>query len=298
MKRVKFPHTEIEVNLPSLDFFIDILKRGNKFHFIRINHGILDEMIRYFSMDEIKTRDQNYISEKLYEKGFSHGFSYHGKSSTIKDKVESFIRVLFEKNSESLILSISPDIGLDYVWGRMPAKLNGKHNTLQKSRFELVDYLTTIKNFSHSGILKHFSFTGEIIEFFNFLNEESFTVVFLGPQYFRHFEKSFHVEDFVHIVTPPRGAIDDYDFYANQIIEMSRDRKIFLFYATGHISSAYLYEKFVDESFSFFDIGRSFDWSIKEFLDGEVTAPKRGHCWARICGKKRLREYIEKLRNG
>jgi hypothetical protein len=42
MNKVKLEYSNIEVRLPSIDYFLDKIKNNIPFHFIRINHAILD----------------------------------------------------------------------------------------------------------------------------------------------------------------------------------------------------------------------------------------------------------------
>jgi len=42
MNKVKLEYSNIEVGLPSIDYFLDKIKNNIPFHFMRINHGALD----------------------------------------------------------------------------------------------------------------------------------------------------------------------------------------------------------------------------------------------------------------
>jgi hypothetical protein len=305
MKKIFFPYTVIEVHLEPIQFFIEKLERGENYHFLRINHGIIDQFVKV-PQDRIEklVEDKNYdmLSEEVYNSNevYRLGKSFHGESETIIDKLKAFTRLAFDKNlSSRFLISASVDIGLDTVWGRKPEIIDEEKNTLQVDRQELVNYLTTLhEKVYHSGILKHFDVMDETKELFNFLNKEDYTTVFLGPDYFKLFEERFAINKFYHISTPPSKAIDFYDKYIQEIIDLSKKEKIFLFHASGHIASFYLAEKIQDCNFSAIDIGRSLDWAVKDKLDNEITACEKLYCWARMCKEEVLKNYIQKLRNG
>ena len=311
MKRVTLPYTDIEVFLPPLKFFIEKLEKGEPFHFLRANHGILDLFIEAFSYKgNVQTKKLSaLIGQRMYDVLIKKitakhhrkkkSITAHGRSSSFEEKLQSFMKVFFDHDSisEKIMIGVSVDVGLDTVWGRMPETIDGSPSNLQLNREILLSmFFSRDDSYYHSGILKHYAVMGEIESFFTYLNREEYTVVFLGPDYFKHFEKKLNLKKFVHISTPHKGAIDFYDSYIEEIQDLSSREKIFLFHASGHIASAYLVEKIKDEKFSAFDIGMSFDWLLKDLLDAEPTACERPKCWARNCESKEIKNYIKKLR--
>jgi hypothetical protein len=308
MKRVLIPYTDVEVFLPTIDFFIDKLERGENFHFLRANHGILDIFIESFSragrlqlkkfsklVDE-KAYDE--IAEKLTGKHKKKKKSAHGKATSFDEKIKSFLRVFFDhKNlSDKFMIGVSVDVGLDTVWGRMPEIVDGKPTNLQLNREILLSFFfSRDDSYYHAGVIKHYTVMGEMNRFFDYLNGNNYTVIFLGPSYFRLFKDYF--KKFVHISTPNNGAIDFYDSYIEEIKKKSVEEKIFLFHASGHIGSAYLAEKTKNEKFSAFDIGRSFDWFLKKHLETEPDVCAREECWVRNTDLRKIKRHIKNLRN-
>ena len=69
MKRVTLPYTDIEVFLPPLKFFIEKLEKGEPFHFLRANHGILDLFIEAFSYKgNVQTKKLSaLIGQRMYD---------------------------------------------------------------------------------------------------------------------------------------------------------------------------------------------------------------------------------------
>jgi hypothetical protein len=311
MKRVTLPYTDIEVSLPPVAFFIERLERDEPFHFLRANHGILDLFIEAFSYrGKVQAKKLSaLVDQKMYEVmvkkiAAKHhrkkkSVTAHGKALSFEEKLQSFMNVFFNHDtvSEKLLIGVSVDVGLDTVWGRMPEMIDDRPTNLQLNREILLSmFFSRDDSYYHSGILKHYAVMGELQTFFNFLKREDYTLVFLGPDYFRHFEKKLNLKNFVHISTPHKGAIDFYDSYIEEIRDLASRKKIFLFHASGHVASAYLAEKLKDEKFSAFDIGMSFDWLLKDILDEEPTACERSSCWSRNCDSKELKNYIKQLR--
>ena len=106
MKKIFFPYTVIEVHLEPIQFFIEKLERGENYHFLRINHGIIDQFVKV-PQDKIEklVEDKNYdmLSEEVYNSNEVYRLrkSFHGESETIIDKLKAFTRLAFDKNLSS-----------------------------------------------------------------------------------------------------------------------------------------------------------------------------------------------------
>jgi len=80
-----------------------------------------------------------------------------------------------------------------------------------------------------------------------------------------------------------------------QILEIRKKNKVILFHTSGHIASAYIADKLKDTDIFGFDIGRSFDWIVKDLVESEVTLAGD---WFKTLDERRMKEHIKRLRNG
>lgn len=118
---------------------------------------------------------------------------------------------------------------------------------------------------------------GEADRLFSTANECGYKVVMLGPDYLRLFEDRYGINDFHHIKIPPKGAIDYLDDYINELLQIHTDKTLFL-PSCGHILSTYILDKIKDTNIIGMDMGRSFDWDIREHQSTEPTMAK-GDVW-------------------
>lgn len=306
MKKVKLPQTKIEVYLPEIDFFIDKIRKNESFHFLRVNHGILDAIGVAFNdteefFDYLRTCNYEMIADRMLDSGFYKRtynekgkhvnvvWHYHRDATTIKEKLISFFRMLNEHELSSRIhVGISVDVGLDDLWGRW-----AENDPRQIKRTEIATKLAASNEFYHSGVLKHYCIANELPLLFNAINEEEYNVVFMGPSYLRKYKNAFAIKNFYHVETLREGAIDVYDKYIDRLLKISETRKTVVFYASGHIISAYLAEKISDSNIIGIDIGRSFDWTLKSIASQE---PSMYNCWITVPDES-LINYVKRIRS-
>lgn len=319
MRTVKLEHTDISVNYPSIDYFLDKLKSGNPYYFLKINHGIIDAYVETYQskgriselVELLKNEDYRKIAEELYRDfadvqwGFKH---YNLNSDTVVDKLEVFTKVFFgyKNHIPKLEMGISAGVGLGDVFGTYPSD-----HPKQLGRFDILKLATQMNGDSeyfHSGLFKHYSIMGEADKLFQTANECGYDVVMLGPPYLRLFGKRFNIEKFHHIQIPPKGAIDYLDEYIEELLEIHNGKTLFL-PSCGHILSTYILDRIKDTNIIGMDMGRSFDWDIKENQSTEPTMAK-GDVWLSPWKQNGIltnensdislpyKEYINNLRNG
>ena len=302
LREVKLDGSNINLLFPTMDFFIGKIKNDEPFHFLRANHGIIDKYAWGFT--EIKPHSLpfeqliEWLDSKDYQSIANHlkkqnTWQYHLETKTLHDKVDSFVRVFhgYKDISDKFHIGVSVGVGLDYVWGNL-----GNDDPLGRGRLKCLKAIveSTPHQYYHSGIFRHMSIMGENKKFIERLNEFGYEIVFLGPEYIRHFEERLGIKNFTHIQTPTRKAMDLYDDYINQILEIRKKNKVILFHTSGHVASAYIAEKLKDTDIFGFDIGRSFDWIIKDLVESEVTLAGD---WFRTLNIDRMRDHIKRLRN-
>ena len=317
MKTVNLEHTDISVNYPPIDYFLDKLKGGNPYYFLKINHGIIDAYVETYQskgriselMNQLQQKEYRKIAEELYRDfaeaqwGFKH---YNLESDTVVDKLEVFTKVFFEYKNHipKLEMGISAGVGLGDVFGTYPS-----NHPKQLGRFEILKFATELNSdteYFHSGLFKHYSIMGEADRLFQTANECGYKVIMLGPPYLKLFKDRYKIDDFIHIQIPPKGAIDYLDEYVDELMEFKDDKVLFL-PSCGHILSTYILDKIKDTNIIGMDMGRSFDWDIK---DNQATQPTmaKGDVWISPHHQNGIptngdisiayKQYINNLRNG
>ena len=309
MNEVKLEHTDILVRYPSIDYFLDKIRSGKPYYFIKINHGIIDAYVETYQSKGRVNRLVNLLEQKEYRKiaeevykdfadakwGFKH---YNLESDTVIDKLEIFTKVFFEykNNIPKLEMGISAGTGLGDVFGTYPSN----HPT-QIGRFKILKLATELNletEYFHSGLFKHYSIMGEVDKLFKTTNECGYDVVMLGPSYLRLFKERFNINNFHHIVIPPKGAIDYLDEYIDELLEIHNNKTLFLS-SCGHILSTYILDNIKDTNIIGMDMGRSFDWDVRDKQATEPTMAK-GDVWISPHHKNEIhyKNYIKNLRNG
>lgn len=312
VKHTQLEASNIGVTLPSMEWFLHRIEKNDPYHFLRVNHAVIDkycwkfveysgpiaegfEKLPFDTLGEyIDNSDYDSISNSLLSQ---NTFGYFEDQLTVEDKVKKFVEVFhgYKDVSPKFEISISLGVGLGPIWGRYV-----EHHPLQSARLRIVSLLVE-KNkyrFFHSGVLKHFSVMGELPYFFDKLNRLGHQIVFLGPAYMKHFKDEYDIKNFHHIVTPLRTALDGYGDNVKEIQRIRDEKgKTILFHSTGHIASAWIaYQLKDDNDIWGIDIGRSFDWDISNAAtnDSEVDFPT---VWTTSIDKKELVKHIIKLRN-
>ena len=303
IKEVKLDGSDINLLFPTIDFFIEKIKNDEPFHFLRVNHGMIDKYAWRFTklkpnslpfeklIEWLDNKDYQSISNELRKDNTWH---YHLESKTLYNKLDTFIKVFhgYKDVSDKFHIGVSVGVGLDGIWGNL-----SNDDPLQRGRVKCLKQIvnSTPHQYYHSGIFRHMSIMGENKKFIEKLNEFGYEIVFMGPEYIRHFGERLSVNNFTHIQTPTRKAMDLYDDYINQILEIRKKNKVILFHTSGHIASAYIADKLKDTDIFGFDIGRSFDWIVKDLVESEVTLAGD---WFKTLDERRMKEHIKRLRNG
>jgi hypothetical protein len=305
MRVVNLAETNIDLLFPKIEYFLEKIKKNESFHYIRANHGMWD---RYYEVYIAKNMNSTYKIEDLEKlckyknhkqvaddlvKYSLHNY-YVGPKNTLHEKLKSFQKLFIEYKelSNKLMCGVSVGVGLDELWGTLE-----KTHSMQIGRINVLKIFANNTNgkYYHSGLLKHWSITGEIYKLFNLLNELEFQVIFVGPKYFKYSERIFGINDFKFIQIPKRSAIDGFENNINQILEWSNNKKTILFHATGHEGSAYFAEKLLNTDIFGFDIGRNMDnIYLDEGIEGEDMTDIES-CWYRATGKQKILNHIEYL---
>jgi len=309
VKKVTLEHTDILIKYPSIDYFIEKLENNNPYYFLRFNHGIIDSFVDGYDnydilIEKAKQKQFNLIADTIYDgyKNSQWGFNHYNlNSESTIDKINSFVKIFFETNSyiPNLEMGISTGVGMGYVFGTyapdFPIQVN-RNNVIKK-----ITKLTNTEYF-HSGIFRHFSVMGDMIRFFNSVNELNYNIIVIGPNYLRLLKEKYNISKFTMISTPTKGAADFLDNYIDDIQNVLKlHSKNLLLTSVGTIGSCYIAEKLRNTNLIGIDIGRSLDWDLREYQSKEPTMPK-GDCWISPAGRGDVsqiyKNYINSLRNG
>jgi|TARA_B110000908_G_scaffold11331_1_gene13361 hypothetical protein len=308
MKQIHLEYSDMVVNLPSIDYFIDRIKAGGTFQFVRANHGIFDLIYNAyrlnnddFNYNEFKSdlHSKNYakISEKVinssnteYNKLIQR---WHTNSEKVVDKLAVFLKVFNEYNdiSDKFHIGVSLGVGLNEFWG-----IWQREHPFQRGREAVFRefYNKRKYDYYYSGVLKYFSVTGEVSKIFTTLKECDYNVIFVGPDYMRLYKDKLNIENFHHINIPIGGAINFVDEYIEKIKDISKIKKTIVFYSIGHILTFYMAHQLKDENIIGIDAGRSFDILLKDKVQTEPTLTE---CWTKL-DKEQLKAHINTIQNG
>lgn len=317
-KIIKLECSNIDVTLPSTEWFLRRLEHNDPFHFLRVNHAMIDKYCWKFvpglpdptpNLGGVPSSIANYLQftqleeflklkkyHELWEALLSQdSFSYFVEQKTVKEKFRTFIDVFhgYKDVSPKFDIGVSLGVGLGPIWGRYV-----EHHPLQSARLRVVSLLVESCHYRyfHSGCLRHFAIMGELYDFFDRINKMGHQVVFLGPEYMKYFKDEYQIQNFHHIVTPLRSALDGYGDNVKEVQRIRDEKgKTILFHSTGHLAAGWIaYQLKDDNDIWGFDIGRSFDWDIDEKVkaDPSVEYPTQ---WT-VVDEKKIVEHIKRLR--
>ena len=293
MPKIRVEHTNLWVYLPSIDYYINKIKNDEPFHFIRANHGILDnfgftygddmsalsKLIDEKNYDRISHDIVNYVKTKGWYKDGENIKHYFEHSKSTQDKIKYFIHIFNEYKSISpkIEIGVSAGVGLGDCFGTYPhdhpiqlRRITALHILMKDSPYE----------YFHSGITKHYSLMGEYQKMFDTLAENDFQVIFIGHDLVGLVNQVYDIKNYHYIEIPKVDAADNFDQYIDEILSIKQKYpKVMLFYSCGHILSAYLAYKLKDEHIFAFDIGKSFEHDIKKILPKDRWQPYDDWAW-------------------
>jgi hypothetical protein len=303
MKTTNLEYTNIPVLLPPIDFFLEKIQNNEPFHFLRANHGIIDLIhLGYPNLSEFETDFVNNNFDLIAQKMVNASSKdvntpiqiWHktANNNLIKEKTIIFLKVLREYKSISpkIDISISLGVGLHTHWGVWAH--NHPYQIGRTRTWKIVDKYKT-DDFYYSGILKHYTIKREIFQLFEELNNNNFSVIFLGRNYLKLYESIFNIKNFHHIQIPNNSAINFIDDYIDEIKNIAtKNTKTIVLHSTGHLLSFYLAYELKDTNIFGLDIGRSFDLLVKSKMNDYSDIPK---CWATL-DENGLNNYVNNLR--
>jgi hypothetical protein len=303
MKTTNLEYTNIPVLLPPIDFFLEKIETNTPFHFLRVNHGIIDLIhLAFPNLDEFENlfvnNEFHLIAEQMVKSSKSDVNTpfeiYHQNvnNSLLIDKTSIFLEVLknYKKISSKIDISVSLGVGLHTHWGVWP-----ENHSYQIGRTKVWSIINSYKthDFYYSGALKHYTIKQEIFQLFEELNKNNFYVIFLGRDYLKLYKSIFNIKKFHHIIIPNSSAINFIDDYVDEIKNITlTEEKVIVIHSSGHLLSFYLAHELRDTNVFGLDIGRSFDLLVKSHMSTHSDIPK---CWITL-DENGLNTYVNNLR--
>jgi hypothetical protein len=259
----------IKTYVPTVDYYLDLIRGGINFKYLRYNHGMLDPFRPVFMMDElsllINNKDYNQIANRVVKYHHNHN-GYLKGWSTMDDTyvkmlshfLEFFIENINDDNSEF-------DFGISLCNGIWRA-IDHIDNPEIIARGNVFNTITNNldRNYFHGGLTRHYAVTGEIYQFFNLLNELDYDVIFVGAPYFKMAKYEYDIKNFYHILIPYRNAIQTFDKTIESLKKIIVNPKTIILNSTGHDLSFYLANSLKGWNISQFDIGRALDWNMNQ----------------------------------
>lgn len=271
---IKIPDTEavdigygIKTYVPKVDYYLNLIKNGVKFKYLRLNHGMLDPFVPVFKMDElsylIETKKYDEVSNRMVK--YHHNNNGYLKSwSPMDNKYAQLLSFFLKFFNESINDSNSEyDFGVSLCNGILRAR-GGLDSPVVKSRGDVFKILSNNKdiNYFHGGLARHYAVTGEIYQFFDLLNELDYDVIFVGAPYFQMAKYEYNIKNFKHILISYRNAILKFDETIVELKNSITKPNTIILNSTGHDLSFYLADSLRGMDVSQFDIGRALDWNM------------------------------------
>lgn len=265
----------IKTYVPTIDYYLDLIKDGTNFKFIRCNHGMLDPFARAMSNDElyerISKREYREIAEKVaHYHTHQHGQlkRWHGEMNEKYIKILTFFTKFFyeETHNESEF-----DFGVSLCNGIWRASDLIEHqDVVSRGNAFLSLTQNSDKVYFHGGLTRHYAVTGEIFQLFDLLNELDYDVIFVGAPYFKMAEVVYNIKNFNHIPISYTNAIQRFDETIDTLKNTIKKRETIIFNSCGHDLTFYLADKIRGIDVSQMDVGRALDWNMnKSFIRKE-----------------------------
>lgn len=287
----------LKVLYANYEYFLDKILKNEQFNYSRVQHAIPDVLIESYSdlnelISDIQFQRWDKIAQQVIDADNPVLKVWHRADIDIVDKFRDAYRIIYENNSivPNLHLGVSAGIGFGMnSHGNLP-----EHHPMQKKRSLILQLLTQkSEKIFHAGLPRHMGVMGEVHNFFNGLNMMDVDVVIYGPEYMKVFKDAYNINKFHHFPIKKTGAIGEIDYMIPKIIDYCDNLKTpLIINCTGHIISLLFAYRLKDTNISNFDIGRGFDWSIRDYITKNTDSINP---WFKQ-SEAVLREYVNRIR--
>lgn len=289
----------LKVSYATHTYFLDLFKQKQQFNFTRVQHGLLDVLIESYNdinelLKDIQTQDWVKIATQVIQANHGVLQFWYKTDDDFLNKFAAAYQIIYKNNSiiPSLHLGVSSGIGFGpNAFGNLP----DTHPMQQKRALTLKVLTQTADKLYHAGLPRHMSVMGETFDFFNQLNQMNADVVIYGPMYMKEYRDVFKINNFYHLPMKSSGAIGDIETTFPYLIDFcSKLNNPIILNSGGHYISQLLAYNLRNTTISSFDIGRGFNWNIREIL--KTKYPEVNNPWIRQ-PEHYLRHYISEIRN-
>lgn len=245
---INFKNNTGEVALIPIDFWVDMIKKGENFNWVKVNHGIFDIIARIPNVKKLSSKE---IANKMVP--LRHPNNRQVPPEIYVDIIDKFISNVrnYDELPSNYFIGVSDSNGLN-----IPPDRN-RHNAIMN-----IINPNSKRTLLHGGLIRRYVVSGDIIKLLNVIKEEGYRIHVIGPKHCTHYQK--FLGSFNHINIPKYGALKSLDMIADVARQTLTGKDIFF---TSLTTGTFLFlDKFKVENVTVIDIGRAFDYLIKEHM--------------------------------
>lgn len=243
---IKFKKNTREVAIIPVDFWVEKIKNGENFKWVKVNHGIFDMMSRIPNIHNLNSKE---IGVKMFP--IRHFNNRGVPQNTYIDIIDKFISNIrnYDNIPSNYYIGVSDSNGLN-----IPPNQN-RHKTVMG-----IINNNNKRTLLHGGLIRRYVVSNDIFKLLNAVKENGYKIHVIGPGHCTHYKK--FLGEFTHINIPKANALGNLDKIVKQSKESLSGKDIFF---TSLTTGTFLFiDKFKEENTTIIDIGRAFDYLIKD----------------------------------
>jgi hypothetical protein len=243
---INFKDNTGEVVLIPIDFWVDMLKSGKNFNWVKVNHGIFDIIARIPNVGQLSPRE---IATKMVP--LRHPNNRQVPTEKYVNIIDKFISNVrnYDELPSNYFIGVSDSNGLN-----IPPDRN-RHSAIMN-----IINPNSKRTLLHGGLIRRYVVSGDIHKLLNTVKEEGYRIHVIGPNHCTHYQKV--LGSFNHINIPKVGALGMLDQIADVARQTLTGKDIFF---TSLTTGTFLFlDKFKEKNVTVIDVGRAFDYLIKE----------------------------------
>jgi len=258
------------VALPPIDFWIDKIKNKKHFHFVKVNHGFFDHLtkgvnLKYgeklkwssasFPEGPVEAASLMYQMPHMYHKNVPL-LLYTKAVSALYDDVRN-------RDDRNVFIGVSDSNGI--AWAKERGKIGFK-----KTYLALMSVVNkeTDRPYLHGGLFRHYTIANELGPFIEELKKPENNVIMVGPDYCKNYQT--YLGKFHHVEIPYTNALNKIEQIIKKCSDNIDSNKHNIILTSCALISFILGKRFRSKdqcNHTYIDVGRSFDYLIKERLN-------------------------------
>jgi hypothetical protein len=280
----------LRVALPPINFWIDKIKNKKHFHFVKVNHGFFDHLTRAIELKHIKgiklssaqfPKDPIEAANLMYQ--IPHRYHESVPLSVYEKAVEALYDDLRNRDNRNVFVGVSDSNGIAWAKKRGRKGFRKTYNALMSIIKE------TDRPYLHGGLFRQYTVANELGPFIKELNKPENNVIIVGPDYCKGYQKG--LGKFHHVEIPHTNALNEIEQIVKKCYDKVDPNKHNIILASCALISFILGKRFRSKDkchHTYIDVGRSFDYLIKERLNQP---------WLNDVTHKEWLHEIKKIRN-